>query len=160
MNIYKTALNEVNCTSRGCRGSYVWELDVEGLTGLWWGRDGTSQREGGMENCCNWCYWLMWWRFLTKSTEIWRSISRFELFLFGFSLWKRHFFLRPLIFSTFSLWEWKAFSQRKPGSKYDAILKFGAVNHSEEIVKWCVSESLTEIHITVLKESFIWSSLS
>lgn len=45
MNIYKDGAKEVNCASRVCRGSYVWDLDVEGMTGLWWG--GGMERAGG-----------------------------------------------------------------------------------------------------------------
>lgn len=47
MNIYKDGAKEVNCASRVCRGSYVWDLDVEGMTGLWWGEGWNEPEEGG-----------------------------------------------------------------------------------------------------------------
>lgn len=44
MNIYKTELKKLIALYQSvCRGSYVRDRDVEGMTGLWWGREGGGE---------------------------------------------------------------------------------------------------------------------
>lgn len=133
--------------------SYVWDLDVEGMTGLWWGRKGGRQRRRGrMENGCN------WWSITESSDGVHRLEVRLILtplmhlaepvtgesedlfqtwavFIFPFSPLKERFLLKSLLSFTFGLWEEEAFlsnkknKKNKTASEYDNTIKLGTMNH-------------------------------
>lgn len=131
--------------------SYVWDLDVEGMTGLWWregGREAERRGEDGKLLQLMIYNWVIWWCSQTGGAldfnsvnalggagnkGLWGFISNPSCFYFSFFPLKERFLLESLLSFTFGLWEEEAFCRiiiiKKTGSGYDNTIKFGAMNH-------------------------------